>query len=138
MGYVTRQYLADAYTPSDDLLITNDKEQSTGSTDYIQVKEIKIIKSLYPLSTFRFKFDLKAGDIAPSYGKVYRNGVAVGTEQSNNTDAYVTKSEDIAVTNWAMNDTIELWIKAFGGHTTYTRNFRLYGVASPFADTLGA
>jgi hypothetical protein len=44
----------------------------------------------------RFLFDLKtAGGGATAYGKIYRNGVALGTQQTDVTGGYVTKSEDI-------------------------------------------
>jgi hypothetical protein len=52
-----------------------------------------------------------AADIV--YGKVYRNGSPIGTEQQTSSGFYVTFSEDIP--NWNAGDTIELWTKVTSG-----------------------
>lgn len=77
---------------------------------------------------FRIKFDLKReGAGEKGYGRIYRNGVAVGTLRENTTTTYQTFSEDIG--EWEVNDTIELWVGSTPGVTApggVARNFRVY------------
>lgn len=88
---------------------------------WTKVKSYKLLKP----GTYRIKFDLKISASGYAYGKIYRNGVAVGTEQSETSTSYVTKSEDIS--GWSVGDEIQLYINTSNaGLTAYTQNFRLY------------
>ena len=60
--------------------------------------------------TIRVKFDIAGESGSNSKGKIYKNGVALGIEQTNDGSggAYYTKSEDLAFGN---GDTLELWTK---------------------------
>jgi hypothetical protein len=70
-------------------------------------------------------FELKA-DAYTAYGRVYRNGVAVGTEQSTTSGTYVVKGETIS--GWANGDKIQLYIHHLNGdNTAFAENFRIYG-----------
>jgi len=108
---------------SDDLLGSDDTEDTGSETDWTKVKEL----TLFGEGELRIKFDLKAVIGGTAYGKIYRNGSPVGTEQSETSTNYVTKSEDIA--GWSNGDTIELWCKhGTGGGASYgVQNFRVYG-----------
>ncbi len=70
------------------------------------------------------KFDMKVGTATQSNGRIYRNGVAVGTLQSASSASYVTYSENIQV---YVGDAIQLygWTGVNGG-TIFFRNFRIY------------
>ncbi len=100
---------------------------------YVKKKEIRIPWT----GVIRIKFDLR-GSVAgyTVYGKIYRNGVAVGTEQSTTSETFVTKTEDIS--GWSIDDNLQLYIKGnFGWSRVFAQNLRLY--ASPrfnFATTL--
>lgn len=112
------------YTASDVLLLSADTERTTTSEAYFKIKEVRVIYT----GTYRIKFDIKSGSAGTNaYGRVYKNGVAFGTEQANSTTSYVTKSEDLA---FSAGDLISLYIKAGavgGGMTIASQNFRLYG-----------
>jgi hypothetical protein len=103
---------------SDNLHISADTERTTTSGTYVIKKSILITKQ----GTYRVKFDLKDSWSA-TYGRIYKNGVAFGTEQSTSSTSYVTKSEDLV---FAIGDYMDLYLKGDGSHTSYLRNFRLY------------
>lgn len=62
--------------------------------------------------TIRVKFDVwfVSGNGSLAYGRIYRNGTAVGTEQSTTSTSFVTMSEDIS--GWSAGDACELYIHA--------------------------
>jgi len=116
------------FVPSDVLRKSDDAEAGTLSTSYVKMKSIVF----YPegpigKAELRIKFDLKATSGETASGRIYRNGVAIGTERSTTSTTYVTYTEDIK--GWKIGDTIELWAKSYPG--TYApgatvRNFRVY------------
>lgn len=89
----------------------------TSSTSYVKVGEIKTNRA----GTFKVWMHLVAfGNGA--YGRIYVNGVAVGTEQNTNSDVYF--SENIAV---AAGDLIQIYAKhATGGSATSTASINLH------------
>lgn len=94
-----------AQAAGDYLMINNSALKSTGSTTYAKVKEIKVAKS----GTYRVKFTLTAnGGTGPqAYGRIYKNGAAVGTERTTTTSA--TYSEDIS--SISAGDLIQIYAK---------------------------
>ncbi|MCK4518415.1 hypothetical protein KAT92_06565, partial [Candidatus Babeliales bacterium] len=117
--------LLQKYVISDDLLHSHDGESYSASDAYVKVKTITI-NTLSPTPvTLRIKFDIRTNN-SPlhAYGRIYKNGVAVGTERSRNSTGYVTFSEDIS---FAQGDTLELWVHRSGTCWCYYRNFRVYG-----------
>lgn len=109
---------------SDVLRKSEDGEVSQTDTTYVKKVEITIPAG-FQSSTFRIKFDLKlnvAGGTA--YGRIYKNGIAHGTEQTETGQAYVTQSEDLV---FAGEDTCELWLKsADAARYAFAENFRIY------------
>lgn len=93
-----------------------------GST-YVKKKTIKLDNGL--LGQARFLFDLQSDDATSIVkGKIYRNGVALGTEQTT-TATYTIKSQDITQ-DWNPGDTCELWVVGSAGAATASiRNFRI-------------
>jgi len=106
---------------SDTLQTSADTEQSTTSGSYAKLKEILV---LFP-GTYRIKFDAKSAIASTSYGRIYKNGTAYGTEQTvTSINTYNTYSQDLQV---YAGDLIQLYAYAVGGATTVSvRNFRLY------------
>jgi len=104
------------YTASDTLLLSADTERVTSDTSYAKLKEMRVIYS----GTYRVKYDLKSGS---GFGRIYKNGVAYGTEYSTSAGVYETKSEDLA---FAQGDLIQIYAKKSSADA-YIRNFRLYG-----------
>ena len=102
---------------------SHDAEATSASATYVKAKTITLTDGL--VGQARFLFDLKTSNTLDSaYGQIYRNGVALGTEQTDLTGAYVTKSQDITQT-WGPGDTAELWIHNDGTHITSVQNFRI-------------
>jgi hypothetical protein len=105
---------------SDTVYLSADTERSTTSISYVKVKEIRVAYN----GVYRVKFDLKSSlDYIACYGRIYKNGVAVGTEQTNVSLSYITYSEDLVFTP---GDLVQLYYYHTSG-TAYTRNFRLCG-----------
>lgn len=140
MGYVSRPQLEYSYTPSAVLLVGNDAEKTSSSVAYEKVKSIMLVQTINKDSKFRYSFDIrKTLDAGPIWGRIYKNGVAVGTEQTANDLNFTTYTEDINVANWQINDTIELWLaRKTSAEVVTCRNFRIYGSGSSFINTLGA
>lgn len=114
-------------TVSDVLLQSNFAERSTHSLTYVKLKETRIPAHISSNSIYRIKFDLKItadlGDTA--YGKIYLNGVAHGTEQTETSTSYVTYSEDLVIGG---GDLIQLWVKSTDiVNAARVMNFNLYG-----------
>ncbi len=109
---------------SDTLRHSHDAEADTNLTAYTKLKTITFASGLS--ANYRVKFDLKGGDATHiGYGRIYKNGVALGTEQTDITGGYVTKSEDLTTT-LSPGDTLELWAKIAPSGIVYVRNFRVY------------
>ena len=109
---------------------SHNAEASTDSTSYVKLKTITLTNGL--VGQHRIKFDMRAtSDSYIVYGRIYRNGVALGTEQSTISTTYVTFSQDITQT-WNPGDTLELWVKCTLAETpAYVQNFGIYYDDSP-------
>lgn len=66
-------------------------------------------------------FDLRTVG-GTAYGRIYKNGVAVGTERTTSSGTFVSWSENIT---FSANDTIELWIRNSTTNSTYNQRFEL-------------
>lgn len=113
---------------SNNLRVSADTERTEATTGYVKEKDITIQHR----GTVRVKFDLKGTGGDTAYGRIYVNGVAVGTERTTTETAYQTYSEDIAVLS---GDEVQLYIKT-GTLTVpaYCRNFRIYYDKNAVAD----
>ncbi len=123
------------YSASDDLLCFDDPEDFTYKEVYTNTLEVEILPYIFSdETTLRIKFDLKASSVAiTAYGRVYRNGVAVGTERSTSSTSYVNYSEDIS--GWSSKDLIQIYIKSSTyGIAAQCRNLRAYGSPGIYND----
>lgn len=114
--------LGAALAAGDVLNIYADTERnSVGAASWTMKKEIAIGHG----GTLRIKFDLKTINVVNNAkAKIYKNGVAVGTEQSTNSNVYATYSEDLA--GWLPGDLVQLYVYNAVANMAYIRNFRLY------------
>ena len=112
-----------AYVAGDILRAYADTEGTGAITTYVKKKEIVLDFG----GAVRIKFDLKHSGSGTCYGRIYRNGVAVGTERSTTSSTYVTFSEDIS--GWSPGDLCQLYIKQASNPNADWRNFRLYSSA---------
>lgn len=109
--------------PADTYLLTSDTtEASTASGTYVKLMEINLGNYAGKL---RIKFDMKNSGLGTDvYARVYRNGVAVGTEQSTGSGTYSTKSEDIL--DWNSNDLVQIYGKGAGSDSCFVDEFKIY------------
>jgi len=107
-----------AYTAGGTLLVSADTENYTSDPSYVKTKEIQL--GIIP-GALRIKFDGKTTAIGGNI-RIYKNGVAVGTEQTVN-QAYQTFSEDIS--GWTVGDLVQIYFKR-GNANCYVKNFRIY------------
>jgi len=119
---IGKVWVDEMVTPSDNLKVSADTERGTGGYgSYEKKKEIQ----LNVRGTVRVKFDLKTANVlATAYGRIFKNGVAVGTEQTNDTTEYVTKTEDIA--GWERGDKLQLYLMVEEAYGALAQNLRLY------------
>lgn len=111
---------------SDNLRNSHDAEVDTSTTGaaYAKIKTMTFTNGIK--GNLRVKFDLKDNASYVGYGRVYKNGVALGAIKTG-TDNYVTESEDIDVGTIAAGETLELWGKAeHASAHVFVKNFRCY------------
>ena len=106
---------------------THDAEDSyTWLSAYAKQKTITLDNGLGP-GTYRVYFEIK-GAAAPSvvYGKVYKDGIAIGTQRTVTGTTYGAFTEDFSGP-LEPGTTIELWCYQNGGDASggYDRNFRI-------------
>jgi len=107
---------------TDYIAIASDVLENTGGTAgnigteiYTKVYEFQIPYGFngYENSEFRLKFGLKSlrdDEYGYVYGRIYKNGVAIGTGQGTASTSYVYFEEDI--TGWRGGDLTQLYIKS--------------------------
>lgn len=87
---------------------------------YTKKKEIRVSRE----GAIRVSFDMKSnvgGLIA--YGRIYINGIAVGTERTTTSTSYSTYTEDFSGIN--NGDLVQLYVKRQAGTGTWIRNFQV-------------
>ena len=109
----------------DVLEYTDDVEGNyTATTTWTKVKEISVPRG----GSLRIKFSLRAkGAGGNIYGRIYRNGTAVGTTRSStsNTAVWVEHSEDIS--GWSAGDLLQLYAYTTNvADPAYYRGLRIY------------
>jgi len=102
-------------------------ERSGTDTDYVKVKELTLSGS----GSLYISFDIKNDDVIPgpcddTYATIYRNGVAVGTEQTAGACSGVYTTFGESISGWSNGDKIQLYVKA-NGSNWFARNFLVYG-----------
>jgi len=109
---------------SDDLKNSNNAEKTTTAPSYTKIKEVKVNEAFNGI--MRIKFDLKRGvDFLTCHGRIYKNGVAIGTDQSTMSETYVTMSEDLSL-NLVVNDLLQIYAYHINEQNVYIRNMRFY------------
>jgi hypothetical protein len=112
-------------TTGTDVWVSHDEELVFApGTSYVKKKTIQL--GILPLvgGNLKVYFELKhtlSGNVA--YGRIYKNGAALGTERTDNTGNYQPFTE---VLNFAAGDAIQLYCKSSSGNIAI-RNFRILG-----------
>jgi hypothetical protein len=116
------------YLTSDNILQANDAVVAYSATvTYAKLKTIQLLTLRRQRETIRTYFEMETSNsTVTAYGRVYKNGVAFGTERSTTSTSYVSFSEDLL---FAEGDTVELWGHVSStGYNEYVRNFRILGL----------
>jgi hypothetical protein len=106
---------------SDDLQKSDDGIDALGTAGYAKIKEITVPSNV-DSGAIRISFAMNRLS-GTSYGKIYKNGVAVGTERTTGSATYTTYSEDFGEIDGG--DTIELWGYSVVGAGN-VKEFRIY------------
>lgn len=109
---------------SNNVKYSDNTGQGSSSATYVLAKTITM-NSNYG-GSWRIKFDIfvfSGGGTV--YGKIYKNGVAYGTEQSTTSGFPVTKTEDFNNIDIRSGDTIQLYIHGSGANTVSCSNFQI-------------
>ena len=131
-GYVTNAKLSGMVAGDALIGMASSEHSTTFNHIYTKVKEIQIGQA----GTLRIKFDLMGSGFYFGYGRVYRNGAAVGTEQSDKSIAYTTKSQDIS--GWSIGDLCQLYYKTeyVAGSSVHVKNFKIFSDYSRIGITI--
>lgn len=108
-----------AYEAGTNVIASADNVQGTGYASYTKVKEIQLIRG----GTLTVDFDLANNIGGTAYGRIYKNGSAVGTERSAGSTSYTTYSENIG--SLSAGDLLQLYVRYTGSTSGFARNFRL-------------
>jgi len=136
MSYTNRQrYDYKYYYPSDTVLAFSDTTTSTTNTTPTKVCELQLKNDIQGTSNFRFKFAIKCVSGGNGYGRVYRNGTAIGSTQTRAGD-WQDYSEDLTTTGWHRGDLIQLYVWADATHVAWGKNLAVCGTSSLWEITL--
>jgi len=98
---------------------------STTNTAYTKLSEFFAARN----GSIRISFNLRQGGGGTAYGRIYKNGVAIGTERITTSSVDVTYTEDF--TGILNGDLIQLYLHSSAGTiTAYSSSF-LYKVGNP-------
>jgi hypothetical protein len=107
--------------------MSNDAEITSTSTSYVVIRETMILVG----GTYRVYFDIKTANSGyAAYGKVYVNGVAVGTERmtTGDTNYHTVATQDFIV---KPGDLLQIYIHTNSvSYAAYLRNVKLCGTLS--------
>lgn len=100
---------------------SNNTERTTSASAFVLLKETQLNDDL---AACRIKFDLNE-DAGTAHGRVYKNDVAIGTDQTNTTESYITFSQDF--TGFVSSDSLQIYAyNTVATNTTFVRNMRFY------------
>lgn len=102
---------------------TNDSVETTTATSYTKIKTLTSMVSGSWSTTFTLRCIDDGGGGCTSTGRIYVNGVAVGTVQTQNNNIATAKAEDIV--NISRGDTLEVWAFTSSGDRGEVSLFKL-------------
>lgn len=107
---------------SSTIQVSNDTEYVVSAVSYANYNNITTTQNIAGI--VNISFDMRTVvDTQPAYGRIYKNGVAVGTERTTTSNVYQTFSENLSIT-LDSTDILELWSHN-DGVSSRVRNFRL-------------
>jgi hypothetical protein len=116
-GAFSRTYTADYNV----LIASLPTERSQLNSVYTKVKELIIDGA----GVLNFSWSMRGDGGSTGYGRIYRNGVAVGTEKTVAADIYATVTD--SVSGWSVGDKVQLYIKGQSGpDDCYIKDFKVF------------
>lgn len=114
-------------TASNVIQYSSDAEDSDASSTYALVIGKTLTMTDSYTGSWRISFQLRNDNNATlTYGKIYRNGVAYGTEHTTTSDTYTEYSEDFSSINITAGDIMEIWGKnPPGTDIIFVQDFRI-------------
>lgn len=103
---------------SENLKLSADTNRNNNNNGTVLVKSIRVSYG----GIIRTKFDGQGNGFG-GQGRIYVNGVAIGTTRSFANGSYTTYTEDITIN---ASDLVQVYSIATGGAVTDIRNFRIY------------
>jgi len=134
MGFSTPALRKNGYNPTDDILILDSATYKTDSTSYLEVISGKMIESVAPHSTLRFKADIKTDSVSRTVYMRMKLGGTVVWSESYEGNSYQLRTKDIEIGGYLRETplSVELKINIAGGFYAYLKNFSICGKQSPF------
>ena len=108
---------------TNELIASANTEKINNTSSWVKEKEILVKRS----GTYRIQFQIRRGfSSGNAFGRIYKNGVAFGTERTTTSNTYVTFTEDL---NFSAGDLIQGYTRfsANVADGAYIRNFRIHG-----------
>lgn len=110
----------------------NDIQRSTTSNSFVRIKETRIWRR----GAYRISFEMRmSGRTGRAFGRIYRNGVPLGTERETSGTTWRIYTEDI--NGWEIGDYVQLWAYTTSGtFSNQVKNLRLYIHESNLTETI--
>ena len=114
------------YKIGDATLHTHGVPGNSTAGSYTKVKTITLDTLFKTPSTIRIHFELHSTSGGQVYGRLYKNGGAVGTQRNTVSSDWQLYNQDLS---FADGDTIELWVYTVGGagYEVHYQNLRVLG-----------
>lgn len=110
------------YTAGTHIIAYSDKIKSSYGSSYQKVKEITIKSA----GVYRIYFTLKNTIYFEVYGRIYKNGVAYGTQRSIIPPfGEIVGQEFTQDLSFAANDLVQIYVRTNGDSYAYVTNFRI-------------
>ena len=121
---VTDLIRGNVYAVSNDVLLSGTDAAGWTDAAYTKSKSFVLPPAGFGIGSIRIAHTLSNSGADTVSSRVYRNGVAVGTER---TTLNTLNVNDDVVAAWAEGDTIEIWTKVTGGGIGSLTNIQIRG-----------
>lgn len=110
------------YTAGTHIIAYSDKQRSSYGSSDLKVKEITIKSA----GVYRIYFTLVNTIYFEAYGRIYKNGVAYGTQRSIIPPFGETVTQEFTQDlSFAANDLVQIYARTNGDSSVYVKNFRI-------------
>ena len=132
MGYAIPVNLSvgDSYVASATLLTSNDTQRGTDATWTLK-KSIQRLPNMAMQTQLRFMYDVNSGGGGGAiHCQLKKNGVIIAPQVDDAAGVWISKTQDVTMTDCESLDTFELWVYQTPPMGGLIRNFRIYGTVT--------